>query len=167
MSSTTVNVPQRILDQGSNYGPGTATHSLTLYKHASGALVFGAGTVQWMWGLDSNHDRGSDAPDVRMQQATVNLFADMGVQPDSLQGGLVTAAASTDATPAVIAGHRAHGRRHPPERLALPRHRHRHRTPAAWWAVWRFRRTAARRGTARPGAPAGAMRGRRARPETP
>ncbi len=31
-----------------------------------------------------------------MQQATVNLFADMGVQPDSLQSGLVRATASTD-----------------------------------------------------------------------
>ncbi len=31
-----------------------------------------------------------------MQQATVNLFADMGVQPLTLQAGLVTAAASTD-----------------------------------------------------------------------
>ena len=100
LSSTNVDVPQRILDQGSTYGAGNATHSLTIYRHSSGALVFGAGTVQWSWGLDSNHDRGSDAPDVRMQQATVNLFADMGVQPDSLQGGLVTAAASTDATPA-------------------------------------------------------------------
>ena len=39
--------------------PGTATHALTLYRHASGALVFGAGTVQWSWGLDGNHDRGS------------------------------------------------------------------------------------------------------------
>ncbi len=99
MSSTTVNVPQRILDQGSTYGPGTATHSLTLYKHASGALVFGAGTVQWIWGLDSHHDRGSESPDVRMQQATVNLLADLGVQPGSLQAGLVSATASTDATP--------------------------------------------------------------------
>ena len=35
-----------------NYGPGTATHHLTLYRAASGALVFGAGTVQWSWGLD-------------------------------------------------------------------------------------------------------------------
>ena len=31
--------------------------------HASGALVFGAGTVQWSWGLDGNHDRGSDRAD--------------------------------------------------------------------------------------------------------
>jgi subtilase family serine protease len=99
LSSTNVDVPQRILDQGSTYGPGNATHSLTIYRHSSGALVFGAGTVQWMWGLDSNHDRGSDAPDVRMQQATVNLLADMGIQPGSLQAGLVSATASTDATP--------------------------------------------------------------------
>ena len=38
--------------------PARATHSLTLYRAASGALVFGAGTVQWSWGLDANHDRG-------------------------------------------------------------------------------------------------------------
>ena len=50
LSSTTVNVPQRLLDYGSNYGPGTATHHLVLRRHASGALVFGAGTVQWSWG---------------------------------------------------------------------------------------------------------------------
>ena len=34
-----------------------------------------------------------------MRQATVNLFADMGVQPGTLQSGLVAAAASTDNTP--------------------------------------------------------------------
>ena len=36
--------------------PGTATHHLTLYRRPSGALVFGAGTVQWSWGLDDQHD---------------------------------------------------------------------------------------------------------------
>ncbi len=60
--------------------------------------MFGAGTVQWPWGLDGNHDRGSAAPDVRMQQATVNLFADMDVQPVTLQSNLVPATASTDTT---------------------------------------------------------------------
>jgi hypothetical protein len=34
-----------------------------------------------------------------MQQATVNVFADMGVQPATLQTGLVPTAKSTDATP--------------------------------------------------------------------
>ena len=52
LSSATWDEPSWILDYGSNYGPGTATHHLTLYRHASGALVFGAGSVQWSWGLD-------------------------------------------------------------------------------------------------------------------
>jgi Domain of unknown function (DUF4082)/Bacterial Ig domain len=96
LSSTTVQVPQRLQDYGSTYGPGSATHHLTLYRAASGALVFGAGTVQWSWGLDGNHDRGGSTPDPRMQQATVNLLADMGVQPATLQTGLASASASTD-----------------------------------------------------------------------
>ncbi len=98
LSSTTVNVSEYLQDYGSNYAPGTATHHLTLYRHSSGALVFGAGTLQWSWGLDSNHGRGNTAPSLSMQQATVNLFADMGVQPASLQPGLTAAIASTDTT---------------------------------------------------------------------
>ena len=100
LSSTTVEVPQRLLDYGSNYGPGSATHHLTLYRASSGALVFGAGTVQWSWGLDPEHDRdGPNSADPRMQQATVNLFADMGAQPGSLQADLTPATQSTDVTP--------------------------------------------------------------------
>ncbi len=103
LSSTTVSVPEHILDYGNTYAPATVTHHLTLYRAPSGALVFGAGTVQWAWGLDVNHDVGPDLgptnPDVRMQQATVNLFADMGVQPVTLISGLVTTTASTDTTP--------------------------------------------------------------------
>ena len=96
LSTTTVPNAPVLVDYGSTYGTGTATHSLTLYRHASGARVFGAGTVQWAWGLDANHDRGSTPADVRMQQATVNLLADMNVQPATLQSGLVAASASTD-----------------------------------------------------------------------
>ncbi|TFH19599.1 MAG: DUF4082 domain-containing protein, partial [Myxococcales bacterium] len=77
---------------------GGRTHKLSLYRHASGALVFGAGTVQWSWGLDGNHDRGSAAPDTSMQQATVNFLADMGVLPTTLQAGLVPAVPSNDTT---------------------------------------------------------------------
>ncbi|MBL0334034.1 MAG: DUF4082 domain-containing protein [Chitinophagaceae bacterium] len=73
------------------------THHLSLYRHNNGALVFGAGTVQWSWGLDANHDGSSSAEDERMQQATVNLFADMGVLPDNLQSGL-TADSPVDIT---------------------------------------------------------------------
>ena len=105
LSSTTVDVPLHLLDYGSTYGPGTATHHLMLYRHSSGALVFGAGTVQWSWGLDGNHDdsqyASSDVTDMDMQQATVNLFADMGVQPGTLQPGLVAASASTDTAPPI------------------------------------------------------------------
>jgi Domain of unknown function (DUF4082)/Bacterial Ig-like domain/Bacterial Ig domain len=97
LSTTTRQLANKYLQNyGTSYGPGTAVHSLTLYRASSGALVFGAGTVQWPWGLDSNHDRGNLAPDIRMQQATLNLFADMGVQPSTIQSGLVPAAASTD-----------------------------------------------------------------------
>jgi WD40 repeat protein len=89
-----------LLDYGSTYGAGTSVHKVTLYKAPSGAWVFASGTYQWSWGLDANHDRSNlgSTTDVRMQQATVNLFADMGVQPASLQTGLVTASASTDVT---------------------------------------------------------------------
>ena len=85
-----------LLDDGATYGNGTATHHLTQYRADSGALVFGAGTVQWAWGLDA--DWGVAADD-RMQQATVNLLADMGAQPASLVSGLTPAQQSTDSTP--------------------------------------------------------------------
>ncbi len=103
LSSTTVEVQDYLIDYGSNYLPETAHHHLTLYRAPSGALVFGAGTVQWSWGLDEEHDRGAypRSPDSRMQQATVNLLADMGTQPETLQAGLVPATASTDTTPPV------------------------------------------------------------------
>jgi hypothetical protein len=98
LSSTTVSNVQPFTDYGTNTGTGTATHNLTLYRAPSGALVFGSGTVQWSWGLDSENI-GGKAPDQNMQQATVNLLADMGSQPFAPLPGLVTASASTDATP--------------------------------------------------------------------
>ena len=135
LSETTVDNVPYIQDQGTVYDSGTATHRLTLYRHeaskdaqqssnkggdlesSSGALVFGAGTVQWAWGLDAHHDTetgipperanpnstrvGVDpsGPDRNIQQATVNLFADMGVQPQTLQGDLTPTSASTDEQP--------------------------------------------------------------------
>ena len=59
LSSTTVNVPEAFTDYGSTTQlGGTATHHLTLYRAPSGALVFGAGTVQWSWGLDDGNPNG-------------------------------------------------------------------------------------------------------------
>ncbi len=96
--SETASSGERLQDYGSTYGQGAATHAMTMYKADSGALVFGAGTIQWAWALDSSHDRGSGAADTAAQQATVNLFADMGVQPATLRTGLVAATASADTT---------------------------------------------------------------------
>ena len=98
LSTTTGPTPEYLRDFGTVTTPGTTTHHLTLYRAASGALVFGAGTIQWAWGLDSEHDGPQEPADPRMQQATVNLFADMGVQPATLMSGLVRPTASTDTT---------------------------------------------------------------------
>ena len=135
LSETTVDNVPYIQDQGTVYDSGTATHHLTLYRRKtpkraqqssnkggdlespSGALVFGAGTVQWAWGLDAHHDTETgipperanpsstrvgvdpNGPDRNIQQATINLFADMGVQPQTLQEDLTPASASTDEQP--------------------------------------------------------------------
>ena len=105
LSSTTVENVEKLQDYGSTYASGTATHTLTLFRDGNGAgrdaLVFGAGTVQWSWGLDDMHDRGDAPPSPAMQQGTVNLFADMGVQPRTRQPELRPAAASNDAAPPV------------------------------------------------------------------
>ncbi len=107
LSSTTVNNVQTFNDYGTTVvDPTIATHSLSLYRAPSGALVFGSGTVQWSWGLDNTNawengatDPSGNPPDPTMEQATVNLLAEMGAQPSTLQSGLVTASASTDHTP--------------------------------------------------------------------
>jgi hypothetical protein len=95
-----------LLDYGGIYGAGTVTHHLTLYRYYNNVgqqdqsplgLVFGAGTVQWSWGLDADHDNSiGTAADLNMQQATVNLLADMGAQPATLQPGLLPGIPSTD-----------------------------------------------------------------------
>ena len=101
LSSTTQQVTGNYLrDYGSTYGDGTATHNLVEYRDAvSGALVFGAGTVFWSWGLSTNHDVPTAMPaDPNVQQAMVNLLADMGVQPTTLQATLQIATQSSDHT---------------------------------------------------------------------
>lgn len=103
LSETTATVPQLLLDHGSSYAEGTCVHSMTMYRAASGALVWGLGTVQWAYGLDSYHIADTGTPtDPVMAQATVNVLADMGVQPTTLQSGLVPASRSTDTLPPVV-----------------------------------------------------------------
>lgn len=107
LSQTTLSVDTYLLDYGNNVGTAQATHNLALYRAPSGALVFGAGTVFWSFALDTNHDYANDGPtvvtpeDPDVQQFMVNMFADMGVQPQTLQSNLVAASAPTDLTPPV------------------------------------------------------------------
>lgn len=89
--------PRRILLSDTQLGG--QTHHLSLYRTDSGALVFGAGTVQWSWGLDDFHTYNQVPTNQDMRQATVNVFADMGAAPGSLQAGLVPATGSSDALP--------------------------------------------------------------------
>ncbi len=98
MSATTVNVHHRV---GMIWVNGDATHRLTLYRAASGALVFSAGAIRWSWGLDEVHGIRPDGTpaDPRMQQATMNLLADMNVAPQTPQSELVVSGPSTDTTP--------------------------------------------------------------------
>merc|ERR1719320_1060755 len=97
LSRTTVNNLWMVQDYITNCDSGTATHSLVMYRSSSGSLVFGAGTVQWSWGLDPYRDTETGVPPERanptnirvgrdqmgaerdIQQATLNLFMDMGV----------------------------------------------------------------------------------------
>ncbi|GAA1034375.1 hypothetical protein GCM10009557_38880 [Virgisporangium ochraceum] len=98
LSTTTGPTPEYLQDFGRFTDTGTTTHHVTMYRATSGALVFGAGTIQWAWGLDDIHDGIRSAPDEAMQQATVNLLADMGAQPTTLMSGLDPATMSTDFT---------------------------------------------------------------------
>jgi hypothetical protein len=99
MSSTTFDTEEHVVvPWGTVTGPGTGNHSITLYRAASGALVFDAGTVQWSWGLDGNHNDVPTTPDPSMQQATINILADMYAEPGTLMAGMVWASPSADFT---------------------------------------------------------------------
>jgi hypothetical protein len=96
LSTTTGPAPEYLQDWGSQTAAGTTTHHLTLYRANSGALVFGAGTIQWAWGLSQNHDGDGAAADPRIQQATVNVLADMGATASTVMSGLVASTGSSD-----------------------------------------------------------------------
>ncbi len=52
------------------------------YTAPSGAKVFSTGSIQWMWGLDSD---GVSSPreDIRAKQIAVNVLASMGAKPQT------------------------------------------------------------------------------------
>lgn len=124
LSSTTIDNVQYLQDEGATYDSGTGTHTLTLYKsHRSGALVFGAGTCQWSWGLDGHHDAvtggdfklGVNLYSLRVgidqlvrdgnqdiQQVTMGMLLDMGAHPASPQKSLVIQPAAVDAVAPLV-----------------------------------------------------------------
>ena len=101
-STTVASVSQYLQDFGNQVAPGTMVHHFSEYRAASGALVFSAGAIQYGQALDADHDQSTHPATPQVQQATINLLADMGVQPTTLQPGLVQASASTDHTPPVV-----------------------------------------------------------------
>ena len=130
-------------------------HHITFYKTANGALVLGVGTNQWGYGLDSHAGASGTTPDVRIKQATVNVLADMGVQPDTLVAGLVVREPVHRHGRAHVQDHRA-GRRDLDGREARSRSRAPPATPAVATSVGsRCPLMAARVGTPPPVAASG------------
>ena len=102
LSTTTGTAQEYLTDYGSTVSPQPFTHHLTTYRAASGALVFSSGTIQWPWGLDSNHDGTATPADPRMRQATANMLADGGVLPTTVAAGMTQPSQSTDTTPPTV-----------------------------------------------------------------
>lgn len=72
-------------------GNGTVSHRITMYRYPStsnphnkkrlSSIVFAVGTIQWPWGLSTQHDGAYMPVDYNIQQATINIFADMRIHP--------------------------------------------------------------------------------------
>ena len=77
-----------LADAGRGYRLGAAAAHTVRYVAPSGAIVFSSGTILWSWGL------AIVEPDVRLQQITLNVLADMGVQPATPADVLITDAQS-------------------------------------------------------------------------
>ncbi|MEO7904814.1 MAG: N,N-dimethylformamidase beta subunit family domain-containing protein, partial [Candidatus Saccharimonadales bacterium] len=78
-------------DNGQSYdGNGDLNWGVVSQRYDSGAVVVGFGTCQWAWSLDAVHDRNVVPVEPALQQATLNLFADLGAAPATAIAGLVT-----------------------------------------------------------------------------
>lgn len=105
LSSTTVPLTNQMSDiNGNNYNlTGTPTHKIILYKHTSGSMVLGLGTIQWSWGLGSIRNRGTGyGVSADIKQATYNILRDMGVVPGSPEAGIVTSTPQTYPFPSSV-----------------------------------------------------------------
>lgn len=76
---------------------GLLRYGITLYKAASGALVFNTGTWRYQYGLSRFRHGAFDSTgniDTAMQQSILNIICDMGITPTTLLG----TTANNDAT---------------------------------------------------------------------
>ncbi len=71
-------IPLGLLPPGTNDTISNAVR----YTAPSGAKVFSTGSVQWMWGLDSDRVTNPRV-DPRAQQIATNVFVDMGAKPQT------------------------------------------------------------------------------------
>jgi len=99
-------------------------------------------------------------PDKTMQQATVNLFADMGAQPFSLLGGLVGPAPQRH-HPTELADQLPRFRRQSDRRVRVTISGTAGDAGVASWRAWRCPRMGARPGTRRTARPTGRIHGSR------
>jgi hypothetical protein len=88
---TVINVSGSYIDNNGQYysNAGNLNWGIVLQRYESGAVVAGFGTAQWQWTLDADHDGGTTPPVLAAQQATLNLFRDMGVIAATPGVGLV------------------------------------------------------------------------------
>ena len=93
LSSTTVDVsPDKLHDYGSTVGTGDGdAQPDALPARRAGRWCSAPARSSGPGGSTASTTTRAAAPDPRMQQATVNLLADMGAQPATLQAGLVAA----------------------------------------------------------------------------
>ena len=111
-----------------------------MYRAPSGALVFSAGSIQWTWGLDAEHDiavraRAGGRPDAAGAGEPVRRHGRRSRPPSC--PGLVAATKSTDTTGPTVTHQLAGRGREPGQRRAADRDRYGDRQPgvAGWPAV--------------------------------
>jgi fibronectin type 3 domain-containing protein len=91
---------------GNSYTVGPAVSNVVKYTAPSGALVFATGTNHWDRGLAYNAD-GVGEPDLRIQQITANVFADMNVLPQTPSAGLQFDASAKPPAPTTVTASQA------------------------------------------------------------
>lgn len=92
LGATTANIDGSYADDNGEFytGNGDLAWGIVLFRAAVGSGVTASvGTMNWLWFLSEvNRTKPANGPDVRIQQATANILADMGAQADTLDVGL-------------------------------------------------------------------------------